>query len=112
MIFKPMLNSICLPFKRKGAQWRSYMGHLNLNNPEHYHNGGIWPYIGGFWVILLSITDEKFAQEELVNLAKLNKKNNWQFNEWFDGKNGRAMGMSEQSWNAAMFLMTHKTLIE
>jgi hypothetical protein len=106
------VKTVLKPIKRKGAQWRSYMGHLNLNNPEHYHNGGIWPYIGGFWVILLSITDEKFAQEELVNLAKLNKKNNWQFNEWFDGKNGRAMGMSEQSWNAAMFLMTHKTLIE
>ena len=106
------IRTVLRPIQKKDKEWRSYMNHLNLNGPEHYHNGGIWPYIGGFWVVLLSMFNEGFAQEELVNLAKLNKKGNWGFNEWFDGKNGRAKGISQQSWNAAMFLLACKTLKE
>src|SRR5262249_25132131 len=31
--------------------WRDYYGMLNV--PHHYHNGGIWPFIGGFFVAAL-----------------------------------------------------------
>ncbi len=30
--------------------WREYYRNNNLNLPEQYHNGGIWPFVGGFYV--------------------------------------------------------------
>ncbi len=98
------------PITRKDNIWRPYMGHLNLNKVNEYHNGGIWPFIGGFWVMLLNIFDQEISYEALNNLAKLNKQNNWQFNEWFHGGSGKAMGMPKQSWNAAMFILAYKSL--
>lgn len=104
------IKSILKPISRKDNIWRPYMSHLNLNKQYEYHNGGIWPFIGGFWVMLLSIFDQEIASEALGNLANLNKKNNWQFNEWFNAKNGQAMGMPKQSWNAAMYILAYKAL--
>ncbi len=31
-------------------EWRNYFTVNLLNLPNHYHNGGIWPFIGGLWV--------------------------------------------------------------
>lgn len=98
------------PISRKDSIWRPYMSHLKLNKQYEYHNGGIWPFIGGFWVMLLSIFNQEIASEELENLARLNKQNNWQFNEWFHGKNGQAMGMPGQSWNAAMYIVAYHSI--
>ena len=33
--------------------WREYYRNNNLNLPEQYHNGGIWPFVGGFYVAAL-----------------------------------------------------------
>jgi hypothetical protein len=30
--------------------WRAYYTVNLLNLPGHYHNGGVWPFIGGMWV--------------------------------------------------------------
>jgi len=92
-------------------EWRAYMERYELNMPDQYHNGGIWPFIGGFWCIILSHAGlEQRAREELHKLAYVNSINKWQFNEWFHGKNGKAMGMHGQSWNAAMFIMAYQFL--
>ena len=40
------------PVVRPGdPDWRDYYGTLNV--PHHYHNGGVWPFIGGFYVAAL-----------------------------------------------------------
>jgi len=33
--------------------WRAYYTVNLLNLPHHYHNGGIWPFVGGMWVRFL-----------------------------------------------------------
>jgi hypothetical protein len=43
-------------------------------------------------------------------LARANEKNGWEFNEWFHGATGEAMGMPGQSWNAATFLLAETAL--
>jgi glycogen debranching enzyme len=81
------------------------------NLPYQYHNGGIWPFVGCFWVMLLArrgLREE--ARRELERLATLNSVNGWEFNEWFHGKTGQPMGMPGQSWNAAMFLLAKAAL--
>ena len=71
-----------------------------------YHNGGSWPFIGGFWVLALaSVGQYDQALKELEKLAHANYVNNWAFHEWFHGQSGEPSGMLGQSWNAAMFLL-------
>lgn len=94
------------PIARQSPLWRRYMQRHCQNLPWQYHNGGIWPFVGGFWVMLLArMGMEREATLELNKLALANRVNAWEFNEWFHGRSGEAMGMPRQSWNAALFVM-------
>jgi hypothetical protein len=42
------------PIRRDSTLWRPYMLRHTQNLPFQYHNGGIWPFVGGFWVMLLA----------------------------------------------------------
>jgi glycogen debranching enzyme len=91
--------------------WREYYRVRNLNQPHHYHNGGAWPFIGGFYVAALvqaGRMDE--ARKQLGKLAEMNfqgRKMEWEFNEWFHGQSGRPMGYGGQSWSTAMYIFAH-----
>jgi glycogen debranching enzyme len=88
--------------------WREYYRSRNLNLPHQYHNGGIWPMIGGFHVAALvrhGWIEE--AERLLVALAEANRQgqtDEWEFNEWLHGACGHPMGFARQTWSAAMFL--------
>ena len=92
--------------------WRDYYRVRNLNLPHHYHNGGAWPFIGGFYVAALvkaGHLDE--AQQQLVRLAEMNyrgRTREWGFNEWFHGLSGEPMGYDGQSWSAALYIFAHE----
>lgn len=96
------------PVQAGDPEWRSYFAVDLLNLPNHYHNGGIWPFIGGLWVRYvhkLGMTD--LARREMVKLARLcamGVKHEWEFNEWHHGVTGRPMGKAYQAWSAASFL--------
>jgi len=99
------------PVRRESALWRLYMQRHRQNLPWQYHNGGIWPFVGGFWVLLLArIGREQQAWAELERLALVNRLNGWEFNEWFHGQSGEPMGMARQSWNAALYLLAYRAL--
>lgn len=87
--------------------WRPYMAKGRQNYPWQYHNGGIWPYIGGFWVWWLSQYDKKIATSQLEKLAAANEINDWEFNEYLHGTHGTPMGVPHQSWNMAMYIKAH-----
>lgn len=88
--------------------WRAYYTVNLLNLPHHYHNGGIWPFIGGMWVRFIQrLGFHEVACRELVRLAQLNqlgRDHEWEFNEWVHGQTGRPMGKAYQAWSAAAFL--------
>jgi glycogen debranching enzyme len=79
-----------------------------LNLPHHYHNGGIWPFVGGGWVRYVNKLGMKnLAMQELFKLAELNKLgmfHEWEFNEWAHGKTGRPMGKAYQTWSASEYI--------
>lgn len=102
----------CLrPISQKDKSWRAYMEIHKQNFPDQYHNGGIWPFIGGFWIMTLARAQKKdIAKKELEKLALANSQNNWQFNEWFHGQTGKPLGMSGQSWNAGMYILAYHFL--
>lgn len=99
------------PIMKNSKLWREYMIEHSLNLPHQYHNGGIWPFASSFWVMALARAGfKKEAWEEMEKVAKYNKINNWEFNEWFHGKAGKPMGMPGQSWNAGVFLLAYHYL--
>ena len=107
-----------------------------FNNPGEYHNGGIWPFICGFYVAAL-VAAKKFAlaEKKLLVLTECLKKTNFLtesaaknngrsvnyinaenmkfgFNEWIKAKDGEAKGQNWQSWSAAMYLYAVKCVEE
>lgn len=101
----------CTPIGRSDPYWRTYMGRHRQNLEYCYHNGGIWPFVGGFWVLALAAAGRtQQATHELAGLARANAVNDWRFTEWFHGNSGRPEGMPGQTWNAAMFLLARHGL--
>ncbi|HSW51680.1 MAG TPA: glycoside hydrolase 100 family protein [Sulfuricaulis sp.] len=101
----------CAPIRRTDSLWRAYMARHRQNFEHRYHNGGVWPFVGGFWVIMLAqLGKSRRAAGQLTRLAAVNQVNDWQFNEWFHGKTGQPSGMARQSWNAATFLLAQHAL--
>lgn len=90
------------PVVRPGdSDWRDYYG--TLNTPHQYHNGGVWPFLGGFYVAALVKTGRiDAAAQTLEKLAWLNHLG--QFNEWYHGETGLPMGAEDQAWSAGMYL--------
>lgn len=91
--------------------WREYYRNNNLNLPDQYHNGGIWPFVGGFYVAALVKTGRTAeARRQLVRLAEVNRQGTeteWEFNEWCQGRTGRPMGYPHQAWSAGMYIYAH-----
>lgn len=94
------------PIKRNSSLWRPYMARHRQNFVWQYHNGGIWPMVGGFWIAALANSGRvEQARAELVKLARVCALRNWAFAEWLHGKTLAPRGMRGQSWNAAAFLI-------
>jgi len=101
------------PIGQDTPLWRRYMERHGQNLAWQYHNGGAWPFVGGFWVMLLArLGKTREAWAELEKLARANRVNNWEFNEWFQGQTGEPMGMARQSWNAALYILAYRTLAD
>jgi len=110
---KPFPIRSIYPSIRSGEEdWRNYYTYCNLNVPNQYHNGGIWPFLGGLYVAaLVKMKQNKKAEKALAQLALLNKRGKegeWEFNEWFHGKTGKPMGMVGQAWSAGMYVYAYE----
>jgi len=97
---------VCDPILESDRLWRPYMGRHQQNLAWQYHNGGIWPFVGGFWAATLAEQGERArARRDLAKVARANQLGNWAFNEWLHGISHAPSGMPGQSWNAAAFLL-------
>jgi len=90
------------------ADWRDYYKVWDLNMPNQYHNGGIWPWVGGLYVAVLAAVGRlERARLELARLAEAVRQGievEWEFNEHLHGVSGKPMGAKYQAWSAGMFL--------
>jgi len=96
--------------------WKSYYTVNLLNLPNHYHNGGIWGWVGGQWVKFINrLGLRDIARKELLKLAELNHQGvyqEWEFNEWYHGETGRPMGKAFQAWSASEFISAYHDVME
>ena len=90
-----------------------------FNRPGEYHNGGIWPFVCGFYVAALVAAGRfKLAEEKLVALTELIKHSRashglqYGFNEWLKAQDGQPMGQDWQTWSAALYLYAAKCVEE
>ena len=80
------------------------------NRPGEYHNGGIWPFVCGFYVAACVAAGQlEVAQRKLMALTKLvrpwhENEAEWGFNEWIKAQTGEPSGRDWQTWSAAMYL--------
>jgi hypothetical protein len=78
--------------------------------PGDYHNGGIWPFITGFYIAALVAAEEyQLAEEKLLVLTEQIRKSSdsslsFGFNEWIKAQNGAVKGQDWQTWSAAMYI--------
>ena len=102
---------VCAPIQETSVFWRPYMSRHRQNFIWQYHNGGIWPFVGAFWVIALAQAGLRTeAEAALVKVARANALSNWAFPEWLHGRTHAPRGMTGQSWNAATFLLAQHVL--
>ncbi len=84
------------------------------NHPGEYHNGGIWPFICGFYIAaLVAAKRYTLACEKLQALTRCIKISNtrkvdYGFNEWLKAQDGNPMGQDWQTWSAALYLYAVK----
>jgi hypothetical protein len=89
-----------------------------FNKPGDYHNGGIWPFVCGFYVAALVAAKRlRLAREKLMSLTQLIRTSNsgktdFGFNEWLKAQDGQAMGQDWQTWSAALYLYAAKCVEE
>jgi glycogen debranching enzyme len=81
------------------------------SDPYDYHNGAVWPFVGGFYVISLQRSRDDAATSELLNLAKANSvfrpNEKTGFNEWLNGRSGEPLGQIGQSWSAGTYIAAY-----
>ena len=88
--------------------WRAR--YARYNQPGEYHNGGVWPFICGFYVAACVVAGRMgLAERRLLALTELvrpwhENEVEWGFNEWSKAQTGQPCGRDWQTWSAAMYL--------
>ncbi len=101
----PCLFPYILP---QHADWRPR--YEQYNQPGEYHNGGVWPFVCGFYVAACVAAGRlELAERKLLALTELVKpwhesEADWGFNEWIKAQTGKPSGRDWQTWSAAMYL--------
>jgi len=84
--------------------------YARYNRPGEYHNGGVWPFICGFYVAaLVAAGRHRLARRKLRALTQLVRPAReadvtFGFNEWCRAQDGTPQGQDWQTWSAAMYL--------
>ncbi len=84
--------------------------YTQFNQPGEYHNGGIWPFIAGFYIAaLVSAGQHELAQKKFLILSEMvqparSDRLSFGFNEWLRAQDCQPRGQDWQTWSAAMYL--------
>jgi len=109
------LPPVLFPYIERGDDdWRKRYEKFNL--PGEYHNGGIWPFTIGYYIVaLIKLGLVSQAESQLTRLAGLVHKSvdpdlDYGFNEWYKAPTGEPKGQDWQTWSAAAFIYAAECL--
>lgn len=87
------------------------------NQPNQYHNGGLWPMISGFYTAELARRGKK--RDAVRQLKEIHRANRlemngipWSFPEYVHGTKGTAQGTFHQGWSAASAVIGHWAILD
>ncbi len=99
----PGLVPAFAPTVREGDDgWAALRGSVRdhfSNRPGHYHNGGCWPMVNGWWVAGLAAAGRAGDAESLLNRTEA--ANAEVFPEYLDAEHGERLGTTPLAWSAA-----------
>lgn len=104
-----MVPAFWPPVEEGDAGWNdlthNHRGTFN-NRPSHYHNGGLWPIVNGWWGAALAIDErEREAHVLLTRLHAANRTSRsdepWEFAEYLDADAAAPHGTRHLAWSAA-----------
>lgn len=102
------VKTIYPPIEKGSKYWQDYYLDCKAGTPNEYLNGGIWTFIGGFYVLaLIKVKRFKEAEKELMKLAEANLKGNYP--EWINPLNKRTYG-KYQAWSAGTYIAAYESL--
>ena len=99
----PGLVPAFAPQVREGDPgWETLRGSVRdrfSNRPGHYHNGGCWPMVNGWWVAALAHVGR--ADDGRALQDRLEAANGGAFPEYLDAERGERRGTTPLAWSAA-----------
>ena len=79
------------------------------NRPGHYHNGGGWPMVNGWWVAALTQMGRTLDASALTNRIR-SANQDGAFPEYLDANRGEPHGTSPLAWSAAAEVLAQASL--
>jgi hypothetical protein len=96
------------PITKKSKHWEDYFSDCEAGEPDHYSNGGIWGYIGGFYILSL-IKMKRFSEAETALKRLALRDLEGDFPEWTHPKTKKHYG-NMQAWEAGMYILAYESL--
>ena len=102
------------PTVREGdAGWDALRGSVRdtfSNRPGHYHNGGLWPFVNGWWAAALAHGGRADDARALADRVEAANRLGGGFPEYLDAAEGRPHGTQPLAWSAAGEVLAHAAL--
>jgi len=113
-----MVPAFWPPITEKDPEWnllKSNYSYAFKNKPYHYHNGGVWPMVNGFWGMALvkagKTGEAKNVLISIIEFVKKGKENSeWGFYEYADSLDGAPGGTDQMAWSAAGLVLLKNSL--
>jgi len=114
------------PIQAGDPDWHLLQGNHRgtfQNQPGHYHNGGLWPMVNGWWGCALAATQHEEAAEDVLQAIHASNKHQpgdpggdvksssaWIFPEYRDAETAAVGGTRPLAWSAAGAVLLHAHL--
>ncbi|MFC1623509.1 glycoside hydrolase 100 family protein [Patescibacteria group bacterium] len=109
-----MLPAFYPVIKKKDEDWDELEDNFLFsfkNNPYEYQNGGLWPWVNGFFLSSLGKKD-KDGIKYLEAFAEILKKDGYVFPEYYHGKNHKPMGVMNIGNAASAYIIAYNSIIK
>ena len=104
------VRSIYPVIKPGSKYWQDYFLDCLAGKPNNYANGGVWGFIGCFYVLaLIKMSKLELAEKELKKRAEADLK--FGFPEWIHPIKKTVSDMHKcQAWEAGMYILAYESL--